>query len=299
MKLDRLIGILTILLQSDKSTAPELATRFGVSRRTILRDIDTLGLAGIPVVTTQGEGGGISIMEGYKIRNSVLTAEELGALVAGLKGIDSVSKQSRFEGLMAKLAPSGAAISLREPVIIDLASYYKGQLTGKIELIKRAVLETRLIEFDYYYEKGENHRCIEPYFVIFQWSSWYVFGFCQARRDWRMFKLLRLWNLSLCDEHYTPRGIPPERLDWGAHFTDDIKLVAVFEKSERYKLIESYGLDCYTETAEGLHMEIAFTNHDVLLGWLLGFGGNVRVLEPKSIADDVKAAAEKILSRYH
>jgi predicted DNA-binding transcriptional regulator YafY len=113
-----------------------------------------------------------------------------------------------------------------------------------------------------------------------------------------MFKLLRLWNLTLCDEQYTPRELPPERRDFNAHFTDDIKLVAVFDKSERYKLIENYGLDCYTETDDGLRMEIPFTNRDFLIGWLLAFGGNVKVLEPKEIADDMQAAAEKILSRY-
>ena len=67
MKVDRLIGILTILLRQEQITAPELARRFEVSRRTITRDIDTLCQAGIPLVTSQGRGGGISIMGGYKL----------------------------------------------------------------------------------------------------------------------------------------------------------------------------------------------------------------------------------------
>ena len=65
MKIDRLMGILTILLQQDKTTAPELARRFEVSRRTINRDIDDICRAGVPLVTTQGHGGGISIAPGY------------------------------------------------------------------------------------------------------------------------------------------------------------------------------------------------------------------------------------------
>ncbi|MDQ9821915.1 HTH domain-containing protein, partial [Acinetobacter sp. 163] len=64
MKIDRLMGILTILLQQDKTTAPELARRFEVSRRTINRDIDDICRAGVPLVTTQGHGGGISIAPG-------------------------------------------------------------------------------------------------------------------------------------------------------------------------------------------------------------------------------------------
>ena len=299
MKIDRLLGILTVLLQNERMTAPELAEKFEVNRRTIGRDIETLCQAGIPIVTHQGVGGGIAIAEGFKLDKSVLTADELSDIVAALKGIGSVSERSNFERTLDKLhANSDTVVSMREPVIIDLASHYKGQLTGKIQTIKRAILEARLVEFDYFYEKGESHRRIEPYFVIFQWASWYVFGFCHERQDWRMFKLLRLWNLSLCDECYAPREIPSERRDFGMNFPDDITLVAVFDPSERYKLIETYGLSCYTETAEGLRMEIGFTNHDFLINWLLGFGGKVKVLEPDSIAKEIKAAAENILSRY-
>jgi predicted DNA-binding transcriptional regulator YafY len=61
MKIDRLIGILSVLLQEEKVTAPELAERFEVSRRPINRDIDDLLYAGIPIKTSQGVGGGISI----------------------------------------------------------------------------------------------------------------------------------------------------------------------------------------------------------------------------------------------
>ena len=299
MKLDRLLGILTALLQNDRVTAPGLAEKFEVSRRTIGRDIDTLCRAGIPIVTQQGAGGGISIAAGFRLDKSVLTMDELSGIIAALKGIGSVSERSNIERTLDKLhANSGAVLSLREPVIIDLASHYKGQLTGKIELIKRAVSASRLIEFDYYYEKGESHRRIEPYFVIFQWTAWYVFGFCLERQDWRLFKLLRLWNLTLREESYAPREIPPDRRDFNARFTDDLKLVALFDKSERHKLIESYGLHCYTETDEGLRLEIGFTNHDFLMTWLLGFGEKVKVLEPKEIADDIKATAKNILSRY-
>ena len=299
MKIDRLLGILTMLLQNDRVTAPELAEKFEVNRRTIGRDIDTLCQAGIPIVTHQGIGGGISIAEGFRLDKSVLTTDELSGIIAALKGIGSVSEKSNVERTLNKLhANKDAVVSMREPVIIDLASHYKGQLTGKIELIKRAVFESKLIEFDYYYEKGESHRRIEPYFVIFQWSSWYVFGFCLERQDWRMFKLLRLWNLTLCDVSYAPQEIPPERRDFGVGFPDNEKLVAVFEPSERYKLIESYGLKCYTETEVGLRLEIGFTNHDYIIAWLLGFGDKVKVLEPKKIADDIQAIAKNILSKY-
>ncbi|MCL2409024.1 MAG: YafY family transcriptional regulator [Oscillospiraceae bacterium] len=299
MKLDRLMGILTVLLQNDRVTAPYLAEKFEVNRRTIGRDIDALCQAGIPIVTHQGTGGGISIAEGFKLDKSILTAGELSGIIAALKGIGSVSEQSRIERTLDKLgANSDAVVSLLEPVVIDLASHYKGHLTEKIETIKGAILECRFVEFDYFYEKGENHRHIEPYIVVFQWTSWYVFGFCIERQDWRMFKLNRLWNLSSCDEQYVPRDIPPEKRDFNSHLTDDIRLAALFDKSEKYQLIETYGLDCYCETAEGLYFEVGFTNRNYMIGWLLGFGDKVKVLEPLDIADEIQSIAKNILSRY-
>lgn len=77
MKIDRLIGILSILLQKETVTAPALAEQFEVSRRTISRDIDTLCQAGIPIATRQGINGGISIMDGYRIDRTLLTGSEM------------------------------------------------------------------------------------------------------------------------------------------------------------------------------------------------------------------------------
>lgn len=67
MKTERLLGIVMVLLQQDKVTAPQLAERFEVSRRTINRDIEDICKAGIPLVTEQGRGGGISILDSYKV----------------------------------------------------------------------------------------------------------------------------------------------------------------------------------------------------------------------------------------
>ena len=300
MKLDRLLGIVTILLQNERVTALYLAAKFEVTRRTIGRDIDALCQAGIPVITHQGSGGGISIAEGFKLDKSVLTTDELAGIMAALKGIGSVSDQSNMEKILDKLsAHKEAVVSLREPIVIDLASHYKGSLTEKIALIKKAVHEQRLIEFDYYYEKGLARRRIEPAFVIFHWTSWYVFGFCNLRQDFRMFKLQRLWDLQLCDQTFIPRKIPPEKRDFNARLPDDRKLVALFEPSVRYQLIETYGLHCYTETEDGLlRLEIGYTNRDFIVSWLLGFGGKVKVLAPEDMGETIREAAKNILEAY-
>lgn len=95
MKIDRQIGILSILLQRDTVTSPYLAERFEVSRRTINRDIEDLCKAGIPIVTRQGGGGSISIMENYKVDRTVFTTAEMQDILAGLRSLDSVHGANR------------------------------------------------------------------------------------------------------------------------------------------------------------------------------------------------------------
>jgi predicted DNA-binding transcriptional regulator YafY len=300
MKLDRLLGILTTLMQRDSISAPELAVKFEVSRRTICRDIDALCMAGIPVVTRQGGGGGVSIAPGYKLDRSVLTSDELDSMLAALKGLGTVTEKSKIERTLDKLTPGDdRVVSLKESIVIDLASHYKGSLTGKIETIKQAVREDRLIEFDYYYDKGECRRRIEPSFLTFQWTAWYVFGYCATRQDWRLFKLARLWNLRLCDERFVPREIPEEKRDFGARLTDDRRLIALFDPAAKYQLIETYGPDSFTEAADGrLRLEVGYTHPEFIKSWLLGFGEKAIVLEPEELAKDLRGTIKKMFENY-
>ena len=103
MTIDRLIGIVAVLLREGQVTAGRLAERFEVSARTIHRDVDRLCRAGIPLRTARGAGGGISIMEGYQLDGTVLTDEDRGAILAGLRSLDSVSGTGYYRQLMEKL----------------------------------------------------------------------------------------------------------------------------------------------------------------------------------------------------
>ena len=116
-----MIGILTLLLQRERVTAPELAERFEVSVRTILRDMDALCRAGIPIASSQGAGGGFSIMEGYRVDRTLLTRPDLRAILAGLRSLDSVSGTRRYAQLMERLSPgSYRLVPGSGSILIDL-----------------------------------------------------------------------------------------------------------------------------------------------------------------------------------
>lgn len=294
MKIDRLMGIVTILLQQKKITAPELARRFEVSRRTINRDIEDICRAGIPLVTTQGYGGGVSIAEGFKLDKSLLTADELQAILSGVRGLDSVSAAPQLPALSEKL-PGGVP----DHILIDLASHYQEPLTQKIAAIRRAIRDRRLLSFDYYYEKGECRRTMEPYKLVFRWSAWYVWGWCLDREAFRLFKLNRLWNLELETESFGARELPPEDLDFDRRFSAGAyRLKALFEGGEKYRLIEEYGPDCYQETPDGLLLERDFASYSNMREWVLSFGEWAEVLEPEELRTDLTRQAEAMLKKY-
>lgn len=297
MKIDRLIGIITILLQQDKITAPELAERFEVSRRTINRDIEDICKAGVPLITSQGYGGGISIADGYKIDKSLFTEDEMQTILAGLKGIDSVSQVSNLTKLLDKLSTKERRLRSKDVVIIDLASHYQLPLTEKIETIKRAIENKNIISFRYYYQKGEQMRTIEPYHLVFKWSSWYVFGYCLDREDYRLFKLNRLWHLHLLEETYSARTIEPDKLDFDDYFASGkTRLKALFSGSVKYRLIEEYGIDAFSACQNGeLLLERDFASYENMREWVFSFGDQVRILEPAALRVDRLRSAKAIL----
>lgn len=300
MKIDRLLGIVMILLQREKVTAPYLAEHFEVSRRTINRDIEDLCMAGIPIVTTQGGNGGITIAEGYRIDRSVLTRDELQTLIVGLKGLDSVSKDKHTEQLMNKFfVRQDNVVSLRDSIIIDLASHHKNQLTEKIALLREAIRNNRIVRFRYYSSKGDELRRAEPYYLTFRWSAWYLYGYCRDRKDYRLFKMNRMWELVVTEELFKPGDIPEDRKNLDQYFTDDLHFTVLFDREVRYRLIEEYGPGCYSETEEGrLLFSGSFTNRDFLIGWLLGFGNKAKVIEPRELCQELKMIAEGILKNY-
>lgn len=300
MKIDRLIGIILYLLQKDSVTAPELADKFEVSRRTINRDIETICQAGIPLVTLQGYGGGISIAQGYKIDRTLLTREELQAIFTGLKSLDSVSKTSHTEKLQNKLFQNHDIFSVDDAVLIDLASHYQASLTTKIDSIRQAISNQKIITFQYYYSKGESLRKIEPYLLIFKWSSWYVYGFCLIRGDYRLFKLNRLWDLQLTNNHFSLREIPAENKDFDRFFSDEpIHFSGLFDESVKYRLVEEYGVESFETVTDGkLLLNRDFVDYQNMLSWVLGFGDKVVVLKPQCLIEEIRQQAKKVLTFY-
>ncbi|MCR2026061.1 helix-turn-helix transcriptional regulator [Anaerotruncus colihominis] len=299
MKMERLIGILSILLQREKITAPELAEQFEVSRRTIQRDIESLCRAGVPISTAQGTGGGISIMEGYRVDRTVLTAPEMQAILAGLRSLDSISGTRRYAQLMEKLstgtsrlAPGGAHM------LIDLSSWYKTSLSSKIGLIQGAMEQHHTIRFNYFSPKENSVRIIEPYYLVFHWSAWYVWGWCRTREDFRLFKLNRMTELT-SGEPFAPCPAPLPNLDPERVFPAKYQVTVLFDPACRWRLVEEYGADSFTVESDGrLRFTRGFPSADSVLSWVLTFGDKADLLGPEELRKRLGALTRKLADHY-
>lgn len=299
MKIDRMIGILSILLQKEKVTAPYLAEKFEVSRRTINRDIEALCMAGIPLVTEPGQNGGVSIMEGFSIDRTLFTSSDMQAILAGLRGLDSVSGTNRYLQLMEKLSAGTSNLLAGDThMLIDLSSWYKSALSPKIELLHDAILSGRRISFTYFSPKGESARTVEPYYLVFQWASWYLWGWCERSSDFRLFKLMRMTELSVGEvfekrefslPDLRPRHIFPPK------FTIQAKIHPLYQ----WRLVEEFGPESFQILPDGMLLfTTEFCDPDSVVGWIASFGDGAELLEPVELRQNVLDFAEGICKKY-
>lgn len=316
MRIDRLIGILSVLLQKEKVTAPELAEKFEVSRRTINRDIEDLCKAGIPVCTQQGVHGGICIMDGYRMDRTLLTTKDMQMILAGLRSLDSVSGSHYYGQLMEKIkagsseficgAPLDTTMTKKDgqergnpSILIDLSSWHKESLSQRIGRIQNAIEEGKIIRFHYYAPKGDSIREIEPYYLIFKWSSWYVWGWCRHREDYRMFKLMRMDRVEVTNEQARERKVPLPDLSNERLFPGGIHVKAVFQPEMKWHLMEEFGADSFQVQPDGtLYFEHEYTDRDQLIRWMLTCKDQVTVLEPEDIREEIFHIADNIRKKY-
>lgn len=300
MKIDRLIGILSLLLQNEKVTAPYLAEKFEVSRRTINRDIENLCKAGIPIVTTPGYNGGISIMDGYKIDSTLLTSADMQTILAGLRSLDSVSGTNQVSLLMEKLSVGASSLMPGgQNILIDLSSWYKESLAPKIEKIRNAMDNHKILSFKYYASKGESQRMIEPYYLLFRWSSWYVWGYCKDRNDYRLFKLNRMENLAV-GEIFSSRSAPFPDISNERIFPHIYQVKAMVKSEYKWRLIEEYGKDSFTEQSDGnLLFSFGFTDEESILSWILSFRGGAELLSPEYLRKSLQKLGKELEKQYN
>lgn len=308
MKIDRLVSIIMILLDKKRIGAQELADMFGVSPRTIYRDIDAINMAGIPICSTSGVGGGFEIMQNYKIDKNVFSTADLSAILMGLSNLSDMVRGDELINALAKVksfipADRAKDIELKaSQICIDLSPWLGNRNTELyLTTIKTALQEHRLLSFDYADRYGnKSKRTAEPYQLILKSNHWYFQGYCHIRNDFRLFRLSRITNLFMEKETFTPREYQKPQLD----FADILATIQTKIKIRIHQSIMDRVLDyCAYEdfSADGNEHYIVrfpFIENEYYYNILLGFGDKCECLEPLHIRMKMKRRIKSIADLY-
>lgn len=308
MKLDRLVSIITVLLRRERVPARDLADMFEVSVRTILRDVDAINMAGIPIVTYQGAGGGIGIAEGYKLDRSVLTGDEMAALITSLSGVASSLGDPKLGILLDKIRntiPRSQleAVNLKtSQIFIDLTPWGGNeQLKRTLELLRRSIEQQKEVAFRYIdSDSRRTERIVQPYTLILKGTGWYLYGWCKLRGAFRLFKVIRTRNLLQTDQTFTrielPAVLPESEGDSGKR--PPANLLLRFEHSAESIAIEWFGDGDIEYQPDALYVSAFMPENNWLYGWLLSFGPVMEILEPLHIRSIVAGMARKVADKY-
>ena len=309
MKLDRLVSIIVVLLRKEKVQAKELAEMFEVSIRTILRDVDAINLAGIPIVTYQGANGGIGIAEGYRLDKSVFTSDEMASIISTLKGVSDSIPDSKHEILLEKfknvLSPSQLNLlnAKSNQLIIDLSPWIgNDQLKERLKVLRKAIDDIKMVRFVYLNLAGERtSRSVEPYSLVLKGQNWYLYSWCLMRKNFRLFKVSRMRDIEIMKDSFVPKEISIEKLEleneWnGKSNTVDMKLL--FDK-ELSNVVEAlFGEDVERLEDGRTLVRQSLEENFQLYGYLLSFGPGLEVVEPPHIRKIIADAGMGIYKKY-
>lgn len=298
MKIDRLVSMIMILLDKERIGAQELADMFEVSPRTIYRDIDTINMAGIPVHSTSGVGGGFEIMQNYKLDKKVFSASDLSALLMGLSSLSNTVRGDELVNALAKVKSFIPADKVKDielkanQIHIDLSPWRGNRnIQPCLESIKTALQESKLISFQYLAHHGNKTvRVVEPYQLVLKNSQWYLQGYCNMRSDYRLFKLSRISDLQIKDVSFIPRDYQKPILE----FSDILETMETKIKIRIHKAVMDRVLDycAYEEfVLDGDNhyiVDFPFIENDYYFDILLGFGNKCECLEPLSIRTEIR-----------
>lgn len=300
MQINRLFEIVYILLDKKSVSAKEFAEYFGVSVRTIYRDIDTLSAAGIPVYTSKGRGGGIRLLDDYVLNKSVLSEQEQNGILMSLQSLNAV-KFPDLEPLLNKLS---ILFNKSQDNWIEVDFSHWGSDNAdrvKFDMLRNAVVNTRVISFDYYSSyKEKTSRTVEPLKLVFKGQAWYVYGYCRAKNDYRLFKIKRIRNLTVKDEAFF-RAVPGDIWADNDESCQDrmITLVLQVDEDMAYRVYDEFCEEQICQNADGtFNVTIILPEDEWLYGYILSFGSSVEVLEPSRIRKEVASRLEELLKKY-
>jgi predicted DNA-binding transcriptional regulator YafY len=321
MRADRLLQILFLLRRHGRLPARRLAELLEVSERTILRDMEALSAAGVPVHSERGRGGGCLLMEGYATDVSGLSSGEAQALFAWTSRavVSDLGLGSELSTALTKLAatvPQPAlekADALAAVMVVDRRRWFAAsEEVPLLPVLRDAAVDRRRLRLSYQSASSERPgtRTVDPYGLVENAGRWYLLASHRGRvRSYRVSRIAAATtlpdraeipdDLDLADKWARVRatfeqGSSPVELAVAVDpaVVDQFRMVATMQAAH------GQGPSTVGEDQGWPVLHLVARVRQAALGVLLGFGGHVRLLGPADLRDDMVAAARAALAMH-
>ena len=296
MQINRLFETVHMLLNKKSLTARELAEHFEVSIRTVYRDIETLTFAGIPVYSTRGKNGGIKLLDEYVLDKSIISKDEQNDILYALQSLKAAN-YPEVEETLEKLSvifnkTSGNCIE------VDFSEYGNEQ-KELFENIKNAIINKKVINFEYYNSQGiKSDRSAEPLKLKFKVRAWYLFAFCRKSSEMRLFKIRRIKKLSVTEEVFERTS---ENFEIPENETKalKVKITMTIDKSQAYRVYDEFSEKDIKVSENGdFVITSEIIENEYLYGYLLSFGEYVKITGPTRLKKILEEKVIKMRQNY-
>lgn len=299
MKVDRLISIVVYLLNHGRTSAQKLAQEFEVSSRTIMRDLESLDQAGIPIQAFYGVEGGYQIMDSFVLEKQAATSHEYDWIVTALEGMATAYTSKGLKQALEKVQSIRQTRDTAVSVDLSVASE-DHKINEQLRLLENAIEEKCAVRFSYTNSHDEVKDIqVEPVCLQYKWYNWYLIGYYEKYQDYCMFKLVRMDNLQATEIRFTK-----------CHHPSDIKMkdnnqdivhVRLYGKAVIKAKCREYLNGQITQEFENGDFEFSFSapKHETFwFGVILSFGNKARVIEPQEIKDRIIKTCREIQMEY-
>ena len=293
------MGIIVYLLNHGCTSAQKLAEEFEVSSRTIMRDMESLEQAGIPIQSFYGTEGGYQIMEGYVLEKQVATKHEQNWIVAALKGMASAYANKRLSQTLAKLN----SLNTMDNNIISVdfsVAREDDKINKQLTLLEDAIQNQNMVRFSYTNSHDEVKEIqVEPVSLQYKWYHWYLIGYYEKYQDYCMFKLVRMECLTITTVKNTKIHSPSDikKKDTLQQIVD----IKLYGKAVIKSKCREYLNGQITKEFENGDFEFCFSvpKHETFwFGVVLSFGNKVKVIEPQDIIQRILNTCKEIQIEY-
>ena len=307
---DRLLAMVLELQGRDRVTAYDLARTFGVTKRTIYRDIQALSESGVPVVSAAGQG--YWLMEGYFLPPVSLSPDEAVMLILGsevmAQSFDAQYQEAataarrKIEAVLRDEVHEEVAY-LRENIrFISTESKVLTDVPDMLQTVRRAILERHSLELHYFRRAGGyagelTERTVDPHGLVHFNGAWMLSAYCHLRRAMRVFKLERVRQLTVLPQTFTRQaGFSVHDLHEES-FNARVDLLFENDVAQWVRERPVFYNSVYEDAPEGLRVTLSVRHPEETLPWILSWGAKVRVLGPESLRERLMEELEAMRLR--